>query len=211
MIVTSVEATTMRHHKMRTLLILSCCLSSAAGAAIAIDPGFWESYEPYQQYSRETLRDLAVLREGDLLETARDIDGLELRVVGRSSRSLNLVSARLVIDSMIGRRLQVKVVPFELSPNRSTEPTMHRRPVSAAQADALIAMLERRHFWEASYSTPAPDAGSLDCSGASQWIIEAVRPGTYQLIARTACGGLDPAAAEIRDFLLDLADISAVD
>jgi hypothetical protein len=196
---------------MRALLILACILSTPARAAVVIDSDFWDSYEPYLQYSRETLRELAALGEGDLLETAREIDGLELRVVGRNSRASNLISARLVIDSVVRQRLQVKIVSFDLSPNTNPEPTMRRRQVTAAQADALMTLLEQQHFWDAPYSVSAPDAGSLNCSDTGHWIIEAVKPGAYQLISRMACGGLDPAAAAIRDFLLDLAGVSAAD
>lgn len=196
---------------MRALLILACILSNAARATVVIDSDFWDSYEPNRQYSRETMRELAALGEGDLLETAREIDGLELRVVGRDSQASNLISARLVIDSVARQRLQVKILPFELSPNTNPEPTMRRRQVTAAQADALLTLLERQQFWDAPYSVSAPDAGSLNCANSGHWIIEAVKPGAYQLISRTTCGGLDPAAAAVRDFLLDLAGVSATD
>jgi hypothetical protein len=194
---------------MRRLLILSCLFARPIGAAVAIGPDFWESYEPYRQYSPETIRDLAALAEGDLLETARDIDGLELRVVGRQSGASDLISARLVIDSVARRRLQVKTVPFALSPNGSPPPTVRRRLVTSAEADALTALLDRSSFWDAPYSLPIPE--SRDCADGGQWMLEAVRPGTYQLLVRTECGGLDPATAEIRDFLLDLVGIAVSD
>jgi hypothetical protein len=191
---------------MRRLLILSCVLASAARAAVTIDPDFWESYQPYRQYPPETIRDLAALGEGDLLETARDIDGLELRVVGRRTRASALISARVVVDSVARRRLQVKTVPFVLSPNSNAAPTVRRRQVTSAEADALMALLDRSGFWDAPYTVPNSEL--LDCADGGQWMLEAIRPGTYQLIVRIECGGLDPVATGIRDFLLDLAGIS---
>lgn len=194
---------------MRWLLIVSCIFLIPAVAAVTIDPDFWESYQPYRQYSTEAIRDLAALGEGDLLETARAIDGLELRVVGRRSRASVLISARLVIDSVARRRLQVKTVPFALSPNSNPSPTVRRRLVTSAESDALVALLEQSNFWDAPYSLPNSEPG--DCADGGQWMLEAVRPGAYQLIVRTGCGGLDPAAADIRDFLLDLAGVTASD
>lgn len=196
---------------MQRLFILVCLLSLSAGAAVTIDPEFWKSYRPYQQYSREMIRDLAALGEGDLLETARAIDGLELRVVGRHTSASKLVSARIVIDSVARRRLQVKIVPFELSPSGIEAPAVRRRQVTPAQAEALMALLDDSGFWDAPYDLEAPDTGPLGCSDAGQWVIEGVRPGTYQLIVRSECGGLETAAAEIRGFLLDLAGVSAID
>lgn len=191
-------------------LLLGLLPFGAARAAITLDPGFWDSYQPFGQYSRETIRDLTKLNEGDLLETARDIDGLELRLVGRMSAVDPLVSARLVIDSSAKMRLQIKLIPFELPPTGRPRPESLRRPLTAGQAAALEMLLDKWDFWDAPYSLdgrPAPGSAEVGCENAGYWIIEAVRPGAYEIVARSTCGGLDPAVAEIRDFLLGLARV----
>ena len=180
-------------------LIVHPCL-----AAVSLDRDFWETYRPYQQYSAETVRELVALDEGDLLETGRDIDGLELRIVGRSAPNAPLVSVRTVIDSIAMRRLQVKVLPFSLSPSATGRPDARRRQLTADQAGMLIALLERSGFWDAPYR-PQKTAGV--CRDAGHWIVEAVRPGIYQLIARDDCGDLPDIVNDIRDYLLALADV----
>jgi hypothetical protein len=206
-----------------TMLSLLAC--GAGHAALELDAAFWDSYVPYQQYTATNLGDLVALREGDLLETGSEIDGLEIRVVGRASPTADLVSARAVIDSIVRNRLQIKVLPFALSPNERPRLESQRRQLSAAQADELQELLERLHFWDAPYSLTAPVAASADgdapagvqraavltpgrCTDPGHWIVEAVRPGEYELIARSDCAALDPVVAEIRDFLLGLAGIT---
>lgn len=197
------------------LPILALSLAAFAApvrAAVSLDPAFWETYVPYQQYSAATRRDLFALREGDLLETGAEIDGVELRIVGRRASYADLISARVVVDSVARERLQLKILPSELTAAQDPRPEGTRRQLSRGQAEALVALLEEVGFWDAPYrlgddEESAAFAGA--CDEAGRWIIEAVRPGMYQLIARSECGGLDPAAAAIRDFLLDLADVPA--
>jgi len=174
-------------------------------AAVTLDPQFWDSYRPYQQYSDELIRELFLLEEGDLLETGRDIDGLELRIVGRSAPNAALISVRAVIDSVAMRRLQVKILPLTLSPNAA--PDSRRRLFTAEQAQLLTQLLERLGFWSAPYR-PAGETAGAACSDAGHWLAEAIRPGSYQLLARSDCGELDPIVADIRDYLLGLADIA---
>jgi hypothetical protein len=215
----------MRHSARIMMAMLSMLASGTGDAAIELDATFWDNYVPYQQYTAVNLRDLVALREGDLLETGSEIDGLEIRVVGRSSSTADLVSARAVIDSIVRNRLQLKVLPFSLSPNDPPRLESQRRQLSAAQADELQELLEQLHFWEAPYSADTPDdaaengdapaavhsAGVLTpgrCADPGHWIVEAVRPGEYELIARSGCAELDPIVAQIRDFLLGLAGVS---
>lgn len=191
---------------MRILLTLILTIPVAAPADISIGPAFWDSYEPYRQYSARTLEDLARLREGDLLETARDIDGLELRVIGRDSPVSALISARVVIDSVARERLQIKIVPSELSSGETKAPTARRHPLSPDETEALAALLERVQFWNAPYQSGNLAAGR--CPNGGHWIVEAYRPGSYQIIARSDCPRLDSAVAEIRDFLLSLGSVT---
>ena len=172
-------------------------------AEIPLDNAFWENYQPYRQYSETMLRDLSALEESDLLATGRNIDRLELRIVGRKSPLSNLISVRAVIDDQTGQRLQVKIVP-DIVRNDTGKTEVHRRPLSAEQAQRLTAMLEQWQFWEAPYQ-PADDA---DCEGSGHWIIEGIRPGGYQLIERSECAELEPGAAETRDYLLGIAGIT---
>lgn len=198
---------------MRALPILWCFLNTAS-AAVTIDSNFWAAYEPYQQYSATTIRDLIALREGDLLETAQDIDGLELRVVGRSAPTASLISARVVIDSIARQRLQVKVLGYSSSPNNRQEPALTRRLLNAGQANRLTELLEVAGFWDAPYllnSSRRDEAFIASCTDGNGWIIEAFRPGTYQLISRTNCLGPDETVSEILDFLLGIAGIATED
>lgn len=190
---------------MRILLILAMIIPGATNAAVSLGPAFWNTYEPYRQYSSRMIRELAILREGDLLETAREIDGLELRVVGRASPASALISARVVIDSVARERLQIKVVPFGLS-SGGGDPTSRRRQLRPAEAQALTALLDRLHYWDAPYRLE--DADSNQCPDAGHWVVEAYRPGSYQIIARSTCPKLDPLVAEVRDLLLDLAGVT---
>jgi hypothetical protein len=192
----------------------SWVLSGTVSAAVTLDPAFWDDYRPYQQYSPETIRDLIALSEGDLLETAREIDGLELRVVGRTSPISRLISARVVIDSVARQRLQVKVIPFDPSPNGRQRPALTRRLLSDEEAQELTALLIELKFWNAPYRLDGRDEidrAAADCNEANGWIVEAVRPGAYQLISRTNCDSPDSAASRIRDYLLGLAGVSVAD
>lgn len=211
-----------RHRGYRTRTYgcvgLAIFISGTAAAALDLDADFWQDYVPYQQYTDSTLRDLYALQEGDLLETAREIDGLELRVIGRASAGSDLISARVVIDSVVRQRLQVKIVPFSLSPNSGPRPRLQRRQLSGAQADSLLALLEQLSFWQAPYASANRNSEAADtaasgtdprCDDAGHWIIEAVRPGSYQFIARSSCMTLDPLVTEIRDYLFGLAAIAA--
>jgi hypothetical protein len=192
------------------LVIVASLLAVQAAADVQLEPGFWDDYVPYRQYSEQTLSDLRVLQETDLLETGRDIDGLEFRVMGRNSSTSSLISARVVIDSVLRLRMQVKVAPSTLSPNDDAEPPMQRTLLSTDQAETLLRLLEDWGFWDAPYALDRPAAArGLDCSNAGEWLVEAIRPGTYQLVSRSTCGGLEPAVAEIRDFLLGLVDVRA--
>jgi len=191
---------------MRILLILILTIPSAARAAVSIGPAFWDSYEPYRQYSARTLRRLSILREGDLLETAREIDGLELRVVGREDPASALISARVVIDSVVRERLQIKIVPFELSSGNPGTPTARRHQLRPEEAEALPELLERLHFWDAPYRPGNP--ASDQCPNGGHWVVEAYRPGSYQIIARSTCPRLDSLVAEIRNFLLRLGGVT---
>lgn len=188
------------------LIGLLALLATASRAAVTLDPNFWDAYEPFGQYSFATIRDLTALNEGDLLQTARDIDGLELRLVGRRSPFDPLVSARIVVDSTAMMRLQLKFIPFELPPTGRPRPRSVRRLVTAEQAARLESLLEKWDFWDAPYSLEGTAvADQVGCENAGHWIVEAVRPGRYEIMSRSSCGGLDPAVAEIRDFLIDLA------
>jgi hypothetical protein len=194
------------------LAVLLVCLQSlpmtGSLAAVTLDPEFWDSYQPFWQYSHTTIRDLTALNEGDLLQTARKIDGLELRLIGRRSPYDPLISARIVVDSTAMRRLQVKYIPFEFPPTGRPWPQSVRRPITADEAETLERLLEKWDFWDAPYSLEgrtAADEDAAGCENAGHWIIEAVKPGSYEIMSRSSCGGLDPAAAEIRDFLIDLA------
>jgi hypothetical protein len=192
---------------MRIVLILILTIAGAARAAVSIGPAFWDSYEPYRQYSARTLRNLATLRESDLLETARDIDGLELRVVGREGPASALISARVVIDSVVRERLQIKIVPFELSSGNTSEPTTRRHQLSPDETEALVDLLERTRFWEAPYRYENPGSGQCS-SNDGHWVVEAYRPGSYQIVARSTCPQLDSVVAAVRDFLLGIAGIT---
>lgn len=197
---------------MKSRIAMSLLLAlGTARAGVAIDDRFWESYRPYQQYSREALRDLIALGEGDLLETAREIDGLELRLIGRESAGSPLLSARVVIDSVARERLQVKVIPFSLSPGQNRNLISRRRALTPDQADRLVSLLEEVEFWDAPYRIDDADVSSStsrDCATGAAWLIEAYRPGTYQLVARSECSGLDASISEIRRFLLELAGVT---
>lgn len=199
---------------MRVLPVLCCCLLNTSWAAITIGPEFWDAYQPNQQYSSAMMRDLIALREGDLLETAREIDGLELRVVGRSSPSSSLISARVVIDSIARERLQLKVLEYDPSPNSRSDPALSRRLLRMDQADALIELLEGIDFWNAPYlieqTRPTNDIGS-DCVEGNGWVVEAFRPGTYQLISRPNCRGPDQVVVEILEFLLGISGVNIDD
>jgi len=191
---------------MRRALILACLPLNPALAAVSLDRDFWETYRPYQQYSHETIDELIALDEGDLLETARDIDGLELRIVGRTAANAALVSVRVVIDSVARQRLQFKQVPYALSPNAGERPTMRRRQLDSGQTDSLLRLLEQSQFWDAPYRPRGiGDGAAGTCSNAGHWIVEAVRPGGYQLITREDCGNLDPLVRQLRDLLLEFA------
>lgn len=190
------------------LAIAIALFAGQAMAQVQLEPGFWDDYVPYRQYSQQTLDDLSILQETDLLETGRDVDSLEFRIVGRNSSSSELISARVVIDSVQRLRMQVKLAPPTLSPNDDAESPMQRTLLSTDQAETLLRMLEEWGFWSAPYALEAPTrVVGLDCSNAGDWLVEAVRPGTYQLVTRSTCGGLDPAVVEIRDFLLGLVDL----
>lgn len=204
----------MRQAIFAVVVLAELTLPESVPAAVELDSDFWDTYDAFEQYSPETFQELIALREGDLLATGRDITHLELRVIGRDSIYDKLISARAVIDRSIGRRLQVKVLPYSLSPNASREPTLTRRLLTLEQTEALLALLDETGFWEAPYSLDASLPGERQadptarCPEGGHWIVEAVRPGTYQLVARSTCDGLDPAIGEIRDFLLGIAGIS---
>ena len=208
---------------MRPAALLFFLLSTRAWPAVELDAEFWENYDPYEQYTTETLRELIALQEGDLLETGRDITGVEIRVVGRSAPAAPLVSARAVVDSSIGRRLQVKRIPYSLSPNTDGRPELTRRLLTGEQAEGLLALLDETGFWDAPYSlTGAGDASGADgqpnpgsgaqaiCHESGHWIVEGVRPGMYQLSKATSCDGDDTMIIEIRDYLLGIAGMPVV-
>jgi hypothetical protein len=197
---------------MRNLVFLAVFVLCSAQAAVTLDPSFWDDYQPYQQYSDAVISDLIALREGDLLETASSIDGLELRIVGRDAPGAMLISVRVVIDSVARQRLQAKTIPFDLAQSGRAKPTLQRRPLRDDEAQALTEMLETTHFWDAPYSLETVERDAVlqnACEEGNGWIVEAVRPGAYQLISRANCEGLDPSVAAIRDLLLAIAGISA--
>jgi len=204
----------MRRALLAVVVLAELALSESVPAAVELDAEFWDTYHAFEQYSPETLRELVALGEGDLLETGRDITHLELRVVGRDSIYDKLISVRAVIDRSIGRRLQAKVIRYSISPTASREPALTRRQLSGEQTEALLALLDDTGFWEAPYSLDtgsrgiAGDDSGARCAESGHWIVEAVRPGAYQLIARSTCAGLDPTLETIRDFLLDIAGIA---
>jgi hypothetical protein len=80
--------------------------------------------------------------------------------------------------------------------------------LSSGQAARLVELLDELSFWDAPYRPPGADAGAA-CKDAGHWIVEAIRPGSYQLIARDDCGTVSPLVAGIRDYLLSLAGMSA--
>jgi hypothetical protein len=194
---------------MRRCLVIALLLTGTASATIAIDPGFWENYEPFGQYTEATIRDLIALDEGDLLDSARGSTGLTIRMVGRDAENESLVSARLSLGSAARKRVQIKVVPFMLPRVETSPPRTYRRQVTDEQAAALLALLDQWDFWAAPYSMdPGADSAGSCSDSRNGWIIEGFEPQRYQILFRSNCGGLEPAAAALRDFLLGLADVS---
>jgi hypothetical protein len=183
---------------------------NAGWGAEELDAEFWDSYRPYQQYSAATLSDLFALQEEDLLGASRGTDGVVLRLIGRRSASSPLVSARIGIDSIARLRLVAKVLAQDPTATVPVRPEIHRVPVSPGQAERFLALLQQWNFWDAPYrlaDAPVAFGSGGACANSAGWLIEGVMARSYQLIVRSDCGGLDPAAAEIRDFLLELAGI----
>lgn len=196
---------------MRILLLLSLALTLPAWAAEELDPKFWAHYEPYRQYSSATMEDLGALDEGDLLATSRGTDGTVVRVLGRNSASSKLISARIAIDSVARLRMVVKVARHESIVGVRRRLEVHRVQISIEQAERLLDLLDKWRFWEAPYTldrAPRDDGFAAVCTDSSGWLIEGVTPRAYQIMFRSNCNGLDPAAAEIRDFLLGLVNVS---
>ena len=175
-----------------------------------LDQEFWEYYEPFDQYSEETIRDLRGLEERDLLRFHRRLDGIVFRVVGRNSAFSKLVSARISVDAKTRSTVTVKVLPSGRSRSIASL-SVRSRVVSAESAAALLALLERHDFWSApadEVRSARADGLEVICFDAGGWLIEGVTPDRYQQIFRSNCERLDPAAAEIRDFLLALVGVT---
>ena len=131
-------------------------------------------------------------------------------MLGRNSAFSKLVSARISVSDKRRASLIVKVLPYNY-PRRDGPLRTYSSAVRPERVTEFLALIERQKFWSApgEQARPARSDGLVTvCVDAGGWMIEGVTPDLYQQIFRSNCEQLESVAQEIRDFLLELVNVT---